>query len=116
MSKVAHLRLVSSNDCLMSGVPSCKEGGGRRTVSFAAHYVPEQLTLPYLDPFTMVCVKVDGIYPEKFTTLLESLGAKWIIDARTNPRLDVLGGTRKYAFDLFQRHCIWFRQEKWICA
>ena len=58
--------------------------------------------LPYVDPFTLLFVNVDKIQPEEFFLLLQSSGAKWIVDTRINPRLDLVAGTRNYAFKLFE--------------
>lgn len=67
---------------------------------------PEQLSLPYPDPFTVLIAHVENLKPENFLRIVGTLRPRWIIDARIAPRMDVVAGSRSYAFSLFHSHQI----------
>lgn len=87
----SHLKLVVSKEA----VPATDRPTKARA--------PQQLALPFVDSFTAVLVNVREIDREDFIELLEVVRPKWIFDARATPRLDVLGGTRGYVFQLFEK-------------
>lgn len=63
----------------------------------------EQLSLPYLEPSTIVLANVDDVGTSQFIDILASIMPKWIVDARVSPRFDTIAGTRTHAFRMFQR-------------
>lgn len=87
-----YLRLVDEADSARSTTRNLNSRSGDRN---------QQLALPYPDPFTAFFLDVNGIGVDRFVSLLRSMGPKWIIDARATPRLDMLGGSRSYAFRFF---------------
>ena len=88
-----YLRLVEQTDA----EPPKKE----KVTKSIFHRKEQQLALPYRDPSVAVFADVKDIEVGGFAELLSSLSPKWIIDARTTPRLDMLGGSRSNAFKLF---------------
>jgi hypothetical protein len=62
----------------------------------------EQLSLPYLEPSTIVLANVDDVGTSQFIEILQSIKPKWIVDARVAPRFDTIAGTRSHAFRMFQ--------------
>ncbi|MFN3828331.1 MAG: hypothetical protein ACK4NR_11995 [Micavibrio sp.] len=94
---VSYLRLISDNTQSFNS-------GHEHFIKDCVLKQPEQLALPYLDPFTLLLVNVEGMQVDNFSNLLQSFEPRWVIDARATPRMDVLGGTRSYAFNLFQTY------------
>ncbi|MBS0251607.1 MAG: hypothetical protein JSR78_11160 [Proteobacteria bacterium] len=97
---ISHLRLVTTtkdapSEIIRRDVRTAKLGVARRP--------HEQLALPYLDSFTVVLAHVESLsHLKKFSAALDWIGPKWIIDVRSTPRLDVLGGSRSHAFHMFE--------------
>lgn len=83
-SSKGHLRLVSSN------------------AKLAPLYVePEQLTLPYMEPSSIVLANVQHFDRYEFLRFLLSVRPHWIIDLRIAPRFDQIAGLRSNAFLIF---------------
>ena len=85
-----HLRIISSaNYTQESGGPKDRE--------------PEQLAFTYTDPDVVVLINVDGMDSNRFLSTVERVKPSVIIEARPVPRLDLLAGSRKRAFEMFER-------------
>lgn len=62
---------------------------------------PTQLNLFLNDEYHLVLIQEASINIDTFTDFLIEIKPRWIFDARPSPRLDILAGSRKEAFELF---------------
>ena len=73
----------------------------RKSLSKPKRRRPIQLGLPFVSANTVVFCDAERATSGQFYELLTLLKPRWIVDARSTPRFDILLGSRQFAFRAF---------------
>lgn len=121
--KKTHIRLVSVTESrslvpktnVTSGIPNLKlvtvadnargvDGGNKSTQNSGLK--SQQFAFDFDDPYTVILININRKSIHWFLDFLQSITPKFIIDARSVARLDVLCGTRANAFKVFKSRSV----------